>query len=289
MSTDFDFDRCFCCWQAKKKRGTKLDTKRKAAVNAVQWFDRVVGRHKHWQDPPGGTHRCRSEAWGMVSCERFVKATKDSSPFSAVDMLCWDVVDADMRKLIGHARYTSAGIHWTPSAGERGSTPHTMFGKVGEMELLYLGTLATPPLAVTADLVPTQDHLDYFDALAKAGVIPFEGAGSPAVPGQAAAAPAAAAAAAAPAAASAAAAAAAAPPHAVAAATAAAATGGATDGATTTAAAAAGAGAAVGTCAAGGTCGVAHGAGDGSCERVQLCCPAVELEDEEEEEEDKDL
>ena len=34
---------------------------------------------------------------------------------------------------------------------------------------------------------------------------------------------------------------------------------------------------------------VAHGAGDGSCQRVQLCCPAVELEDDEEEEEDKDL
>ena len=118
--------------QAKKKRSTKIDTKRKAAVNAVQWFDRVVGRRDGWVNPPGGAPRCRSEAWGLVSCERFVKATKGDSPFSRVDMLCWDAVNADMRALVTHDRYVSAGIIWKPSSA---STGHTMFDKAGDMEL----------------------------------------------------------------------------------------------------------------------------------------------------------
>lgn len=157
--------------QDKKKRSVKIDQKRKAAVNAVQWFDRVVGRHPNWVNPPGGTRRCRSEAWGHVSCARFAKATKDNSPFSKVDMMCWDEVESDMRKLVGSPRYTGAGIVWKPSAA---STPHTMFCKLGDMELLYLGTIASPAIAV-GDGEPTQAHFDNWDKVEQGKVLPFEG------------------------------------------------------------------------------------------------------------------
>lgn len=157
---------------SKQKRGTKIDYKRKAAVNAVQWFDRVVGRHPDWVNPPGGAKRCRSEAWGHVSCERFIKATKDNSVFSAVDMLCWDAVDKDMRKLVQSQRYVGAGIVRKPSSS---STPHTLFTWVGDMELLYLGTLTQPSLPVPADLLPTQAHLDHWEQLERSGQLPFEG------------------------------------------------------------------------------------------------------------------
>ena len=157
---------------SKQKRGTKIDYKRKAAVNAVQWYDRVVGRHPDWVNPPGGTPRCRSEAWGHVSCERFAKATKDNSAFSAVDMLCWDAVDKDMRKLVQSRRYVDAGIVRKPSAA---STPHTLFGWVGDMELLYLGTLTVPSLPIPGDLLPTQAHLDHWEQLERSGQLPFEG------------------------------------------------------------------------------------------------------------------
>jgi hypothetical protein len=137
----------------------------------VQWYDRVVGRHPNWVNPPGGTRRCRSEAWGHVSCARFAKATKDNSPFSKVDMMCWDEVDQDMRKLATSSRYKDAGIVWKPSVA---STPHTIFCKVGDMELLYLGSVASPAIAVPDDGVPTQAHFDNWDQVERGRQLPFE-------------------------------------------------------------------------------------------------------------------
>eukprot|EP01047_Picozoa_sp_COSAG01_P056031 COSAG01_NODE_6306_length_3745_cov_3.895776_3_plen_412_part_00 len=159
--------------QANKKRGAKIDARRKAAVNAVQWFDRTIGRHQDWVNPEGGTPRCRSEAWGLVSCERFVKATEEDSPFSKTNMLCYDSVKADLVKLVNNDRYKGK---WKPIAS---STPHTIFEKVGALELLYLGSIASPPIPWPADLEPSQAHVDVWDALESKGELPYEGKQTP--------------------------------------------------------------------------------------------------------------
>ena len=67
---------------------------REAMTEAVLHFDETVGRSAEWKRASG----CKDNAFGLVSCGRFVTASGNKSPFRSSEYL-GGLVRAEMRLL----------------------------------------------------------------------------------------------------------------------------------------------------------------------------------------------